>query len=274
VLASFVNRVPIRAVMEAEPGLSNARNRAVLEATGDYILWTDDDVLVDERWLSAYCEAFERWPDAAIFGGNIKPWFEGTPPEWLEHVWPQVASAYASRDLGEKSVPLSREILPFGANFAVRTNDQRRYPYDPDLGVRPDSVIGGEETSVIKNMMADGVTGWWVPDARVRHYIPSTRQTIAFLRKYYKGYGEYCALRDLDTEEVKLFGAPRWLWREAIAAEIRYRWRRYFSQPDVWIVDLMSSSQARGQLRGFRENRKAAEAKQHRDEIKNEIVAK
>lgn len=272
VLASFVRRLPLRVVMEPEPGLSNARNRAVHEAIGEYVLWTDDDVLVDEQWMTAYAEAFARWPEASIFGGNIKPWFEGTPPKWLVRVWPQVASAYASRDLGEQEVALSRDVMPFGANFAVRMSEQRRYLYDPQLGVRPDSVMGGEETTVIRSMLDDGAKGRWVPEASVRHYIPSSRQTIAYLRKYFEGYGEYCAHHDPSTQEAKLFGTPRWLWRDAFAAETMYRLRRHLSQPEVWIRDLIVSSLAWGQLRGFRATLRVSGTKQNGEQVKNEIV--
>ncbi len=251
-LASFAGRLPLRTVFEAEPGLSHARNRAVREATGDYILWTDDDVLVDENWLAAYSEAFEQWPDAAIFGGNIEPWFEGTPPDWLPRIWSRVASAYASRDLGEQAIALSQELVPFGANFAVRTAEQRKYLYDPRLGVRPGNIMGGEETTVIRNMMADGIAGRWIPKARVRHYLPQARQSIAYLRKYFKGYGEYCAQQDARHTDAKLFGSPRWLWRAALAAETKYRLRRHLSPPEVWIEDLIASSQSWGQLSGYR----------------------
>lgn len=272
VLASFAARLPLHKVREIKPGLSNARNRAVCEAVGEYILWTDDDVLVDELWLKAYCEAFTRWPDAAIFGGNIKPWFEGTPPDWLVRVWSQVASAYASRDLGEQDIPLSQEVMPFGANFAVRTFEQRKYVYDPQLGVRPDSAIGGEETTVIKSMLDDGLTGRWVPGARVRHYIPEKRQTISFLRRYYKGYGEFCAAKDTNTNEAKILGTPRWLWREAITAEARYRVRRHIARPEIWIEDLITSSQAWGQLKGFQTMRSTSETRQPGEDANSEMI--
>ena len=252
VLGSFVNRLPLRSVMEPEPGLSNARNCAVRNAAGDYILWTDDDVLVEEKWITAYYDAFQRRPEAAIFGGNIKPWFAGTPPQWLERVWSQVSSAFASRDLGEDEVPLSTVVMPFGANFAVRTSEQQRYLYDPKLGVRPDDVMGGEETTVIRSMLADGIVGWWVPEARVRHYIPSERQSIAYLRNYYKGYGQYCARRYENESEASLFGAPPWLWRKAVGSETKYRLRRFIARPEVWIEDLIASSQAWGELRVLR----------------------
>lgn len=49
VIDSFSARLPIRRVFEAKPGLSNARNAAVRQARGEYVLWTDDDICVEER---------------------------------------------------------------------------------------------------------------------------------------------------------------------------------------------------------------------------------
>jgi glycosyltransferase involved in cell wall biosynthesis len=60
VLRSFADRLPLRSVFEPEPGLSNARNRAIVETTGDYLVWTDDDVLVAHDWLEAYVAAASR----------------------------------------------------------------------------------------------------------------------------------------------------------------------------------------------------------------------
>ena len=76
----FADRLPLRLLQEPTAGKSHALNRAVREASGEYLLFTDDDVLVDEEWIAAYTCAFRRWPDAAIFGGPIRPWFDGTPP--------------------------------------------------------------------------------------------------------------------------------------------------------------------------------------------------
>jgi len=86
VIAYHANHLPIRCVFESKPWLSNAGNAALKEATGDYILRTDDDVLVDENWIETYSRAFEGSPEAAIFGVPISPWFEGTPAKWLETV--------------------------------------------------------------------------------------------------------------------------------------------------------------------------------------------
>ena len=73
VLDAFAGRLPLRRAFEARPGLSHARNTAVRWATGDYIVWTDDDALVDADWLAAYVRAAEQHPEAAVFGGPVRP---------------------------------------------------------------------------------------------------------------------------------------------------------------------------------------------------------
>jgi glycosyltransferase involved in cell wall biosynthesis len=251
-LQSFAERLPLRTAFEPRPGLSNARNRAIAETRGDYLVWTDDDVLVDRRWLVAYSQAFERYPTAAFFGGPIEPWFEGTPPRWLAEHWQDVAQAFAVRELGDVPFAFDGSQVPYGANCAFKADVQRRYPYDPSLGRRPGVSLSGDETQVMRQMLADGLTGWWVPEARVRHYIPRHRQSLRYLRQIFGGQGEVLG-RHLSTSDApRLFGRPRWLWRKAVTAEARF-WRiRATSGPEVWLTELIETARAWGELRGAR----------------------
>lgn len=75
VIDRYKESLPIRSFVEPRLGLSHARNRAVAEARGEVLLWTDDDVLVSPDWLANYARAFREWPQAAYFGGPIQPWF-------------------------------------------------------------------------------------------------------------------------------------------------------------------------------------------------------
>jgi glycosyltransferase involved in cell wall biosynthesis len=249
VIRSFAPRLPIRGLLEPRPGHAHARNLAVREATGDYILWTDDDGLVQRDWISEYCRAFVRWPEAAVFGGPIEPWFSETPPRWLQEVWPKVAIAYAIRNLGDSPVPFTHEQVPFGVNMAVRRDYQSRCPYNTALGLRPGSTLRGDETTMVRAMLASGATGWWVPTARVHHYLPPDRLTTKYLRGFYFGSGQWRGMMDPDQRSAKLFGKPRWLWRQAIEGEVRYQLGRAFQKPEVWIERLISASSAWGQLR-------------------------
>jgi glycosyltransferase involved in cell wall biosynthesis len=75
VIAAFAGRLPLRREFEPEPGHTRARNHAIDAAKGDYIIWTDDDVVVDPQWLAAYAEAFRRWPEAAKVSPAARPMF-------------------------------------------------------------------------------------------------------------------------------------------------------------------------------------------------------
>ena len=75
-MTTALDRLPLTIVREARQGLSHARNAAVQQCSGEYILWTDDDVRVDRGWLSAYVRAIDAFPQASLFGGPITPRFE------------------------------------------------------------------------------------------------------------------------------------------------------------------------------------------------------
>ena len=62
VIKRFDGSLPIRRLFEAVAGHTHARNCAIRHATGDLLIWTDDDVLVSEDWLTRYEEAYARYP--------------------------------------------------------------------------------------------------------------------------------------------------------------------------------------------------------------------
>jgi glucosyl-dolichyl phosphate glucuronosyltransferase len=247
-IARFGNVLPLRAIAVPQVGHSHARNAAVVVARGDYLLWTDDDVLVDAGWLAAYHEAFLRSPADAFFGGPIAPLFEGPSPHWLRGALRHVANAYAARDLGDAPRPLTLESLPYGANWAVRLPDQRRHSYDPRLGRVGDVMNSGDEWAVMQSLLAEGGSAHWVPAARVKHVIPQERQTLRYLRRYYVGNGRAYARVRQSGAEAMLFGRPRWVWREAFVQELAYRVRRLYAAPDVWAEHLRRASVAWGML--------------------------
>jgi glucosyl-dolichyl phosphate glucuronosyltransferase len=189
----FEGRLPVRCVVEPRAGLSHARNRGVAEARGRYLCWTDDDVRPDPHWLAAYAEAFERHPAAALFAGRVLPELEPPSPSWFaraQHRWP-LTSVLAHRDFGDQGLRLSadRGRLPYGANYAVRADVQRSFAYDPELGLAPGRERVGEETDLAFRMLQAGHTGWWVPASKVRHLIPTERQTTDYVLNYFRQVG-------------------------------------------------------------------------------------
>ena len=98
VISRYDGALPIRRLYEDEPGKSHAANRAIDEAKGDLLVWTDDDVLVQPNWLVAYVKAAAAYPDVSVFGGTILPWFEHRAPDWItRHLDRWLHGCYAIR---------------------------------------------------------------------------------------------------------------------------------------------------------------------------------
>ena len=262
VVASFQDRIPIRRVVEPKLGLSNARNRGIQEAAGDYICWTDDDVLIERSWLSAYAHSFHANPGASFFGGPIQPVLEGRTPLWFEENRHSLANLLAERDLGDAAIQLSQsgDRLPYGANFAVRVQEQRRHPYDPDLGVAPHQRRLGEETAMLLEIVREGGAGVYVPGARVRHIIPEARQTLSYVGIYQQSIGETWAYLSRNGQEnfmgasvsdkrTKLLGVPVWMLMRASAHQVFYVLLHKRADSPIWMKHWLKYNYYRGAIR-------------------------
>jgi glycosyltransferase involved in cell wall biosynthesis len=242
VLASFASSLPLRRLHEPKQGQSNARNLAIAEARGDYILWTDDDVVVDRQWIRAYLDAFATWPDAVLLGGPIQVEFEGCPPYWLlELIQDERFSAvYAHRDLGREPIRFdaARYVVPYGANMVTRGREQRGLRFDPNLGRSLDGQVRGEELDVVMKLLIDGHEGRWIPEAKVFHVIPPELQTQRHLRRYFAGAGR-TFVRQQSTR--RRFQAARALV-SAAAAELRFRAKRVVLPPRLAFRELRVAS--------------------------------
>jgi glycosyltransferase involved in cell wall biosynthesis len=261
-IAEFADRLPLRGVMEPVAGLSNARNTGVRAAKGDYICWTDDDVELDPQWLAAYARAFERYPDGTIFGGVVEPVYEVTPPPWMIQNADLLADVVAKRDHGPQEQRLSADqnLFPYGANYAVRTSEQQKCLYDPNLGVSPNQKRLGEETAVLVAIAELGGAYYWVPESRVRHLIPASRMSFDYIERYFESVGETWAYLSLTggaqtatpiaLDGRKLAGVPIWIWRKSITAYIIYRVKRALRlRPSLWLEDLIQKSRMVGARR-------------------------
>jgi glycosyltransferase involved in cell wall biosynthesis len=250
VLEEFRDSLPLRRVFESKPGLSNARNAAVSAASGAFILWLDDDVLVAPQWLASYADAIRRHPSSDILGGPIEPWFDGTPPEWLARGFHAVENAYAAKDPGGVEAEITTANLPFGANMAVRRETQLLHPYDPALGRGPGNMLGCEELAVLNGILQGGGRGYWVPGARVRHFIPQSRQSLSYLWRYCRGNGISAARIAPNRGRFRVLGSPGWLWRDATTSTLRWLVGVVASPPERWLRHMQTAAWSWGRLQG------------------------
>jgi glycosyltransferase involved in cell wall biosynthesis len=215
VIARHVGQLPIRRAFEPQPGISLARNRAVAEARGDVIAWTDDDAFPDPDWIVETLEAFARF-DAALVFGKVEPWWEtGKPPAWYAD---KFRGMFALIDLGgDPRVVTEPHVVGFNVNMAFRKELLAKIgPYRVDIG--SGRMAGGEDIDLFQRAHRHGVRIAYQPAAVVRHYIPATRCTKAFYRSYTWGGSpnHLKLLRDQNRHVPQLFGLPRYFLRQQL----------------------------------------------------------
>jgi hypothetical protein len=188
----------------------------------------------------AYAEAFRRWPDAAVFGGRIVPRYEAPVAKWVAQSESVLGGPYAIRDFGDHPHALSaadEDHFPYGANWAVRTVEQRAFRYDPELGPIGNKIRVLEDTDVIRRLLRSGATGYWIPKAIVHHCIGRERQTIRYIAAYYEAWGETWAFYNarLTASAPFLFGIPRGIWPRLVVWWVLYRWSRFILPAPIWV---------------------------------------
>jgi glucosyl-dolichyl phosphate glucuronosyltransferase len=177
-------RAPIRYLAEDNLGLHNARHAGVRVATGDVLVFTDDDATFDPGWLAAYAEQFAMHPEMAAAGGPVRPIWESPPPGWLMRFMADYPEMFPVLSLMEPypEFRLSAQGWFFGVNMAIRRSVL------VDLGgFNPDSFgsiwLGDGETGLNRRLRETSALIGYVPEALVYHHVPRERMSAGYFRR-------------------------------------------------------------------------------------------
>ena len=248
-------KLPLVPLFEGKQGLSHARNKALDHARGDWVLWTDDDVLVDPDWLTAAVAATERHPDAAILGGPIDPWFPHPPDPALVAAFPALKIGFCGLDYGSDERPLSPAESPRGANMGFRTKEAKGLRFDPKYGRSGDAQLLYDETDYINRMRSAGAAAWWVPGMRLAHYVEPKRMTLEHCLSHYRGAGQSSVTIYGPPKGPTLFGRPREWVLEAAKAGLNAWYYRLTLRPSAGLEDRRVLAHVLGKFDGLKAGR-------------------
>jgi hypothetical protein len=199
---------------EPRQGKSFALNRGIEHAKGDFIVFTDDDIIPEVNWLTAYVDAAERHPGIGIFAGQVRHEWDAPPPRWLKFL------ANAGKSYGGTPIDMEEKTVPFGAvkgcNLMVlrSTMAQTRFAETPDVnfcGEGPSS--GGEDTLFAKEIASRDNGILFVPNACVRHIVRANQVGI---RPVFSRYMRIGGTLPIEAKEgIKILGYPAFGLRQA-----------------------------------------------------------
>jgi len=188
VAKAFADRHPgrVRLLVEKEVGLSAARNAGIAAATGNIVIFVDDDAFPEPDWLASYVTAFER-EQVMCAGGPVAPLFAGELPPWFRGRYLPYLSAW---DRGESLQELAYNEYPRGTNIAFRRSVFEKVgTFSHDLGRKDGSLLSCEEIELCLRIERAGYVTLYLPRARVRHLTKVDRLTPEWLMRRFEAQG-------------------------------------------------------------------------------------
>ncbi len=212
--------VAVRLVGEKNLGLSHARNTALRESRGSYLLFIDDDALAGPRLVERYlCAINEHQPD--VIGGNVHPIFARWPaPEIDYRYWPR----FSLKLFGCEDRWLEDHEYFIGTNMGASRSLLEREGFDPELGRCGDRLAGCEDWFLGEPRFRRR----FVSGADVFHKVPAERLSLDYLAKRNRDLRDQ--LSELQRRGRQLDMPPKttsdWESRNPIMTELRLLMRK------------------------------------------------
>ena len=164
--------IPVIYCVEPEQNIAMARNKALENANGDFIVFIDDDEIPTTDWLRNLFKTLNNYQAAGVLG-PVKPRFEHNPPSWVikgkfferpEYVTGHKLDWTETRT---GNVLFRRSILN-GVNSV----------FNPEFGT------GSEDVDFFRRMTEKGCIFVWCNEAIVFETVPPSRcRSSYFLRR-------------------------------------------------------------------------------------------
>ena len=170
IVAGFHGTERIRFFYFHQPvkNISLTRNMAVEKASGEYILFIDDDEVAPPEWISRLLEAMERFGTDGV-SGPVMPEFHPLTPQWMRR-----------RELFYDPMQTTGEpsLGTWTNNCIVRATTLKRTgpPFSPEYGV-----TGGGDAHLFERLEREGARFVYCREGWVSEYLPPRRTSIRYL---------------------------------------------------------------------------------------------
>ena len=209
--------VCVRYVFEPEQGKSFALNTGVRAARGELLAFTDDDVLVDQHWLTGLVRIFAQFDCMGVAGRVVPVWWQ-PKPLWLEL---EDQQAVVHFEYGEE--PRTLDLPPIGANMAFRRIAFEKYGlFRVDLG-RIKNVSGIEDREFGGRLLSAGEKIVYAPQAIIYHPVEPARLRKNYVLRWAYSVGrQQIRSRSWPQDVIRYFGIPRYLFGNLLRNSFRW----------------------------------------------------
>jgi glycosyltransferase involved in cell wall biosynthesis len=215
-----------RHIREDQLGLTHARLRGIKEASAEILIFVDDDNVLDSDYLEVALQISKEWLHIGAWGGQIRPEFEQTPPEWTKPYWGMLAIREFDRNKWSNLLH-QHDTTPCGAGLCIRKVVTEKYAElvraqtqraNMDRKGKLLTSCGDSDLALIACDLGLG-TGQFT-SLKLTHLIPACRLKEEYLLRLVEGMTYSGTI--LDSFRGKL--PPKPSWRKKLLQHY-YRWR-------------------------------------------------
>jgi cellulose synthase/poly-beta-1,6-N-acetylglucosamine synthase-like glycosyltransferase len=180
-------------VREPMRGLAAAHNCGLERARGAIVAFTDDDVILDRKWLTEISRGFRAAPDVACVTGLIMPAELQTQAQLMLETHGHFGKGFEQRVVNCDTHRPADPLFPFttgklgsGANMAFRTDRLRELGgFDPATGTGT-TARGGDDLAALFSVLVAGYSLVYRPTALAWHH---HRRDLESVSSQVYGYG-------------------------------------------------------------------------------------
>jgi glycosyltransferase involved in cell wall biosynthesis len=166
--ASAHSAVPIKYCVQTQQNIAMNRNKAVENATGDFVAFIDDDEFPVGEWLLTLFKAIHKY-DADGVLGPVNPHFDTGAPQWV------IKGGFYDRPITPTGITLTWNKCRTG-NVLLRSKlfTEGEQPFNPEC-------LSGEDQDFFRRKIAKGHSFVWCHEAPVYEVVPAVRWKRSFL---------------------------------------------------------------------------------------------
>lgn len=196
----WTSPLTLRIFNESKQGLSHARNRAIEEAKGQFILFLDDDVYAKPPLLRYWISHLQKHPNLCGAGGKIMVHFDGEKPRWFPPILLSILGHHFPYSSAQR---YEGRAYPTGAHMLIKKDwFRKRGAFNPLLGRNGKVLGGGEEKDVFTKMKSHGDELWFFPDCVLKHRIGAERLSRDYVMRQAFGMGAGDRIRCEDSKDL------------------------------------------------------------------------
>lgn len=219
-------KYPLKMISEPNVGLSHARNSGAKAASGQWLLYLDDDGKISINTLVECASTIANF-DFEFFTGIFEAWYYYKAPKWFPDEWASytVKGTYGVRPLGEDYIS--------GGIMAIRKHTLVELGSFPgSLGMIGNKCGYGEETHIEHTLRKQGRSLGFNSNMILQHVVGQHKMSISWVMSAYYARGE--SMGKIGLKETTVWTILYMFFRHLAGNGIKGLWKLMFNSNYYW----------------------------------------